>query len=100
MAEGDLHAVYTVDGGVAGRGAAQRGDQRVGNKTHVHEVVLDGIGKLESFENAALAYPQIAEHGHRDSHRPLQGRQKENTTRKVRLQYTASRLGAANGVFR
>ena len=37
VAEGDFHAVDAVDGGVAGRGAAQSRDQGIGDKAHMHQ---------------------------------------------------------------
>ncbi len=47
VAEGNLHAVNAIDGGVAGRCAAQRGDRGIGNEAHVHEVVLHGFRQVE-----------------------------------------------------
>ena len=48
VAQGDFHAVDAVNGGVAGRGAAQRVDARVGHKAHMHQMVLDGFREVES----------------------------------------------------
>jgi hypothetical protein len=55
MAEGDFHAVNAVDGGIAGRGAAQGRDQGIGDKAHMHQVVLYGFGKVEGDQHPAFA---------------------------------------------
>jgi hypothetical protein len=52
VAEGDLHAVNPVDGGVAGGGAAQDSHESIWNETHVHQVVLDGFREVKGDENA------------------------------------------------
>ena len=64
MAERDFHAVDAIDGGVAGRGAAQGGDLGIGHKAHMHQVVLDVFGQVEGDQDPALANRQIAEHAH------------------------------------
>jgi len=55
VAEGDFHAVDGEDGGVAGGGAAENGDEGVGDETHVHQVVLDGFREFESNQDSGLA---------------------------------------------
>lgn len=54
-AEGNLHAVNGVDGGVAGRGATQRRHMGIGDETHVHQVVLDGFGEVQRDQHRTLA---------------------------------------------
>jgi hypothetical protein len=74
-AEGNLHAVHAVDGGVAGRRAAQDRDQRIGNKAHVHQMVLHGFRQVKAHQNPALAYIQFAQHAQPlDSDGPLKRR--------------------------
>jgi hypothetical protein len=40
-----------IDGGIAGRCAAQSRDQGIGNKAHVHEVVLHGLRQVECHQD-------------------------------------------------
>lgn len=54
-AEGNLHAVDAVHGGVTGWGAAQRGDAGVGDEAHMHQVVLHGFRKVQRDQDCALA---------------------------------------------
>jgi hypothetical protein len=54
-AQGNLHAVNGIHGGVAGRSAAQRSHHGVGHKSHVHQVVLHGIGKVEGYDHCGFA---------------------------------------------
>ena len=60
MAERDLHAVNAVDGGVARRRPAQRGNHGVGDKAHMHQVILYGFGKVQGDQDPALAHVQLA----------------------------------------
>jgi hypothetical protein len=46
--EGNLHSIDGVNGGVAGWRAAQYGYQGIGNKAHVHQVVLYGFRQIEA----------------------------------------------------
>lgn len=54
-AEGDLHTVYAVDGRIARGSAADGRHHGVRDKAHVHEVVLDGFGEIESDQDANFA---------------------------------------------
>lgn len=56
MAEGDFEAVNAVDGGVACWGAAQSLDYGIGDKTHVHQVVLDVFRQVEGDEDTAFTH--------------------------------------------
>ena len=60
VAQRDLHAVDAVDGGVAGRGAAQGGDEGIGDKAHMHQMVLDGFRQIEGDQDPAFADLQFA----------------------------------------
>jgi hypothetical protein len=61
VAEGYLHAIYQVDGGVSGGGAADGCNQRVGDKAHMHEVVLDGFRQVESYQDRTFTDFELAE---------------------------------------
>jgi len=96
MAEGDFHAVDTVDGGVAGRGATEHRDERVGDKAHMHQMVLYGFGQVESHQDRSFTDFKLAENTHLPNHSrgpgkgqnpKLKTRSPEITTRKVGLQY-------------
>ncbi len=63
-AERDFHAVDAVDRGIAGRGAAQGGDMGIGDKAHMHQVVLDGFGEIECDQDSAFADLQLTENAH------------------------------------
>jgi hypothetical protein len=89
VAEGDFDSVDAVDSGIAGGGAAEGGDFSVGDEAHVHEVVLNRIGQIESDEDACFADMQFAEHAHLpDSIGLPEGQDPETTTGLVGIQYT------------
>ena len=91
VAKGDFHAVDAVDGGVAGRGAAQGGDQRIGDKAHMHQVVLDGFRQVEGHQDPALADLQFAQHAQPPNSRGLpKGQHPKTTTGMVGFQYTTN----------
>ena len=70
----DLHAVNSVDGWIAGRGAPQSGDVSVWHKTHMHQVVLNRLGEIEGNQYPALADLQLAQNAQpQDSQGPLKG---------------------------
>jgi len=54
MAQGDLHTVDGINGRIAGRRAAQRRDPRIGHKTHVHQMILHGLGKVQRQQDTAF----------------------------------------------
>ena len=86
MAESDLHAVDGVDGGVAGGGAAQGSDQGIGDKAHMHQVVLHGFRQIEGHQDPGFADVQFAQHAHRAELRRLRERQHpENYDRNGRI---------------
>jgi cytoskeletal protein CcmA (bactofilin family) len=59
VTEGNLHVVNAVDGGIAGRSAAQSGNARIRDKAHVHEVVLNGLREVEGNQDACFADLQL-----------------------------------------
>ena len=97
MSERDFEAVNAVDGGVAGRGAAQGRDFSVGHKTHVHQVVLDVLRQVEGHQDPAVTNRQIAEHAHPTNPvlPPKTAGQQKNTTGMVVFKYTAKLPSAA-----
>lgn len=56
VAEGNLHAVNAVDGGITGGGAAERSDKSIGDEAHVHEVVLHGFRQVKGYQDASFSY--------------------------------------------
>jgi hypothetical protein len=64
VAQGDFHAVNAENGGVAGWGAAQNGDQRTGNKPHVHKMVLDRFRQVQRHQNGRFPDLQFAQQAH------------------------------------
>jgi hypothetical protein len=100
MAEGNLHAVDTVDRGVAGWRATQGCHQRTGNEPHMHQVVLHGFRQIEGHQNPALADIQLAQHAQLPySDRLPESQQPETTTGLVAIQYTIISVRAANTEF-
>ena len=64
MAERDLHAVDAIEGGIAGWGAAQGSHFGAGDKTHVHQVVLDIFGQVEGHQDSFVADRQFTQYAH------------------------------------
>jgi hypothetical protein len=97
MAESDFKAVDAVDGGVAGRRAAQGRDFSVWDKTHVHQVVLDVLRQVEGDKDPPCTNRQIAECVHLTNPvmLPETAGQQKNTTGMVVFKYTAKLPSAA-----
>jgi hypothetical protein len=89
VAESDLHSIDAVDGWIASGSAAEDGDLRVGDKAHVHQVVLDGFGQVKCHQDRVFTDFELAENTHLSSY--SDGAWKEQhpkiTTRKVVIQY-------------
>jgi hypothetical protein len=64
MAERDFQSVDAVNGGVAGRSAAQGRDFGVWHKPHMHQVVLNILRQVEGNEHLAFTDRQITEQAH------------------------------------
>lgn len=60
MAEGDFHAVNTVNSGVAGWRAAEIDYAGAGDKAHMHQVVLDIFGEVERDQDPTFSHGQFA----------------------------------------
>jgi hypothetical protein len=101
MAEGDFHPVDAIHGGVAGRRAAQGRHLGVGDKSHVHQVVLDIFRQVKGDQDPPLTNRQIAENAHLTNPAvpPAKAGQQENTTRMVGFKYTAKTPAIANWFF-
>ena len=54
MPKGNLHAINPVDGRVARRRTSQHCDPRIGDKAHVHQVILYGFWQFELQQNCRL----------------------------------------------
>jgi hypothetical protein len=90
VAECNLHTVDQVDSGVAGRSAAEDCNQRIGDKAHMHQVVLDGFGQVESYQDRAFTDFELAKNSHlpSGSEGPAEKQNPQITTGLVGLQYT------------
>ena len=54
-AKGNLHAINSVDGRVPGRGAPQHCNPCIGDKAHVHQVILYGFRQFERQQNSRFS---------------------------------------------
>ena len=54
MPKGNLHAINPVDGRVARGRPSQHCDPRIGDKAHVHQVILYGFRQFERQQNSRL----------------------------------------------
>ena len=54
VAKGNLHAINPVDGRVARGRTSQYCDPRIGDKAHVHQVILYGFWQFELQQNCRL----------------------------------------------
>ncbi len=55
VAQAHFDAIDAVDGGVAGRGAAEDFDGGAGQETEVREVVGDLLGQIDALDDAGIA---------------------------------------------
>lgn len=100
MTERNLHAIDTINRRIAGRSTSQNSNACLGNKAHVHEVVLHGFGQSQIYEYCVFTNLQLAQ----TCQRPLpagyteQGRSQtlETTTRIVRNKNTPEEHIGAN----
>ena len=91
MPQGDFHSINGIDGGVASRSATQGGHARVGDKPHVHKVILNRLRQIQSYQYAAIADVQFAQHAQTlDSHGLPKGPRPKCTTRIVGFKYTTN----------
>ena len=97
VAESDFHAVNTIYGGVAGWRAAQGSDQGIGNKAHMHQVILHGFGEIEAHQHSALTDVQLTQDAQIPNSAGMSKmRSPKNTTGMVVFQYTTNLARAAN----
>jgi hypothetical protein len=55
VGQSDLHSVDGIDGRIPGRRAAQCRHMRIGNKAHVHQMILNRFWQVQSDQDPALA---------------------------------------------
>ena len=77
---------------IASRCAAEDRNQSAGDKAHMHQVVLNGFGQIESHQNRAFTDFELAENTHlpRDSGGPWKKQYPQTTTGLVGFQYTTN----------